>query len=250
MFKSGRVKQILAALSLCLLSALAYTPTVTAGPQQSNSTNYGVSEVNFGSGGELHACSTTYCSKQTAGDLAVGETNSTSYKAFAGSDTDRSEVLEFSVASGGINLGVLDSTAAKFGSTTFSIRTFPAYGYSVVVAGNAPKLSSGYTIASMSSATTSNPGNEQFGINLKQNTSPSVGAEAVQFPDNTFAFGVASSGYDTQNNFKFVSGDTVAQSPKGYGQTNYTLSALVNVSPNTPGGSYAGTLALIAVPTF
>jgi hypothetical protein len=244
-----RAKQILAAILLCFLSALAYTPTVAAAPQSSSS-SYSVDEVNFGSGGELNACSATYCSKQSAGELTVGNTSSASYSAQAGFNTNREEDLEVSITGAPMALGNVDVTATKYGSTSFSVRTFPAYGYSVVIAGNAPKSKAGYTLASMSSADISRPGTEQFGINLKANTSPSVGAEAALVPDGTFAFGAAATGYDTVNNFKFTTGDTIAQSLKGYGQTNFTLSAITNISTSTPAGDYAAVLDVIAVPTF
>jgi hypothetical protein len=245
-----RVKQIIAALCLCLLTVLGNTPAVIAGPQQANSTNWGVSEVNFGSGGSLSSCSTSYCSKQSAGELTVGSTSSTNYTARSGANTFREEHLEVWVTGSPIVLGNLDSASTKFGSVSFSVRTFPAYGYTVVLAGNPPKNKAGNSLAAMSSATTSTTGIEQFGINLKANTAPNVGAEAAYVPDNTFAFGVASAGYDTQNNFKFNSGDVIAQSPKGYGQTNFTLSAIANIAPNTPAGEYAGIVEVIAVPTF
>lgn len=244
-----RVKQILAAISLCLISVLGYTPTVQAA--QSSSSSYGVSEVNFGSGGSLQSCSTAYCSKQSAGELVVGETNSTGYRARGGANTNREPLLEMSVSGGTIDLGVVDASSVKFGSTTFSIRTFPAYGYSVVVDGAAPKhKTNGYTLPAMASGGASAPGTPQFGINLRQNTAPAVGANAQQLPDNTFAFGAPAGGYGTQNNFRFVAGETVASSPKGTGQTNFTLSMIANVGTTTPAGVYAGRLVLIAVPTF
>lgn len=56
---------------------------------QSNSTHYSVDEVYFGTGGELNACSTNYCSKQSAGETGVGATSSTNYKSQAGFNTDR-----------------------------------------------------------------------------------------------------------------------------------------------------------------
>ncbi|MDB5182129.1 MAG: exported protein of unknown function [Candidatus Saccharibacteria bacterium] len=233
---------------LCLLSVLSYTPAVHAA--QSNSSNYGVSEVNFGSGGSLQSCSGSYCSKQSAGELTVGSSSSANYTARSGFNTDREEFLEVSVTGTTINFGVLESFATKFGSSTFSIRAFPAHGYNVIVDGFAPRSTSGNSIAAMSSATTSQIGVEQFGINLRQNTTPAVGADPVLFPDSTFAFGAAATGYNSPNNYKFVAGDTIASSPKGTGRTNYTLSIIANISTNTPSGSYSGRLGIIAVPTF
>jgi hypothetical protein len=247
---TGRVKQILAALVLCLLTAVAYTPAVQAGPQQSSSSNYGVSEVNFGSGGELYACSGNYCSKQSAGELTVGNTSSTNYQAHAGFNNNREELLEVSVTAGGIDLGVLDAATVKSGSIGFSVRNYLAAGYSVILAGQAPTSKSGHVLTAMSTADTSHPGNEQFGVNLVANTSPSVGSDPQQIPDNTFSFGAAASGYNVPDNFKFVSGDTVASSPKSSGETDYTLSVIENIATNTGAGQYAGALSIIVVSTF
>lgn len=233
---------------LCILSVLSYTPVAYSA--QSNSSNYGVSEVNFISGGVLRGCSAAYCAKQTTGETAVGTTSSTTYQARGGANTEREPTLEMSVSSTGINLGILDSASTKFGSTTFSVRTFPAYGYNVIVDGVTPRNASGHLLVPLSSGGTSQVGSEQFGINLRANTVPVIGSEPSQFPDNTFAFGAAATGYATANNFKYVNGDVIAQSPKGTGRTDYTLSAIANISTDTPGGAYAGKLSIIAVPTF
>jgi hypothetical protein len=244
-----RVKQILAAVLLCLLSVFAITPVVQAA--QANSSNYGVSEVNFGSGGELHACSTTYCAKQSAGELVVGNTASTNYKAQGGFNTNRDPILEVSVNGGPIDLGLLNEASVKSGSTTFSVRSYPAYGYNVLIDGSTPTNNSdGHVLAPMSTAGVSVPGSEQFGINLRANTSPSVGADVVQIPDSTFGFGTPAAGYNTVNNFKYVAGDTIATSPKSSGQTNFTLSIIANITTNTVAGTYKGRLSVIVVPTF
>lgn len=244
-----RVKQILAAVSLCLLMGISYPATVYTA--ESSSTNYSVDEVNFGSGGSLNSCSGSYCAKQSAGELVVGETNSTNYSARGGFNTDREAVLEMSVASGVVDLGVLDATTTKTGTKTFSVRTFPAYGYSVIIDGTSPtNKTNGHVLAPMGSAAASTPGIEQFGLNLRANTSPVIGADPEHVPSNIFAYGAAATGYASQNNFKYTGGDTIAESPKGTGQTNYTISIIANVSTNTPSGSYGGKLVLIAVPTF
>jgi hypothetical protein len=250
MLKKGRVKQILAAMLLCVLAAAAYTPNVQAGPQQSNSTNYGVSEVNFGSGGELHACSTAYCAKQSAGELTAGNTASTSFQAQAGFNTNREELLEVSVTGGAVDIGTLSPSAVTFGSVAFSVRNYLASGYAVILAGQAPTNKSGHTLTPMSSAGTSSPGTEQFGVNLKSNSSPAVGVDPVQIPDSSFSFGAASTGYNTANNFKFASGDTIAASPTSSGETDYTLSFIENITTNSSAGQYAAGLSVIVVSTF
>jgi hypothetical protein len=103
----------------------------------------------------------------------------------------------------------------------------------------------------MSSTTASVVGTEQFGINLKANTSPiSFGSEASQAPDSSFAFGAATSGYNTANNFRYVAGEQIAGAARSSGETDYTISYIVNTSTTTPAGQYIGRQSLVAVGTY
>jgi hypothetical protein len=243
-----KLKQIVAALVLSVLTALSYTPAVLA--TQATSTNYGVSEVQFGTGGELHACSTTYCARQSAGDLTTGNTKSASYQAQGGLTTQRDPLLEVSVTGGVINLGDLSPITTASGSTTFSVKTYLASGYNAYIDGTSPKTSAGHVLTPMSSAAASTQGLEQFGINLRLNTTPAVGADPVQVPSSTFSFGAAAAGYNTVNNFKYVAGDIIAQSTSSSGETDYTMSMIANIATTTPGGVYGGRLVINVIPTF
>ena len=243
-------KQILAAVGLSVLVVLAYTAPALAA--QSNSANYGVSEVNFGSGGEVRGCSTTFCARQSAGDLVVGNTKGTQYQAEAGGVTNRTPYLELVVASGVIDLGEISAIETKSGTKPFTVRTYLASGYVVNVTGTPLKnKTSGYELNAMS-GTASALGTEQFGINLADNSLPDIGASPVQVPDGTFSFGKANTGYATANSYKFVSGDTVANSDttNGNGQTDYTMSVIANAATTTPGGRYNTRLTLNVIPTF
>src|SRR5689334_14811017 len=77
---------------VALVSALCVV--VLASPaayaqSSSSSGHYSVDQVFFGSGGELNACSTSYCTKQTAGEIAAGNTAGNAFRAQAGFNTDR-----------------------------------------------------------------------------------------------------------------------------------------------------------------
>lgn len=244
--KQIRLLRPISALSLLLVFALV--PVVNAA--QSNSTNYSVNEVFFGTGGQLNACSTNYCSKQAAGETGVGNTSSTNYQAQAGFNTERQPSLEFIVNATTINLGVLTAGTTKTATSTFSVKSYLSSGYVVQTASPGP-TNSGYQLSQLASPTASNSSVEQFGINLVANTSPTTfGANPAQNPSAAFGFGTAASGYNTPNQYKYVNGDTVAQSLKSSGETDYTISYIFNTTALTPGGTYTMQHVLVATATF
>lgn len=127
------------------------------------------------------------------------------------------------------------------------------YGYVITVNGNT--LQSGANnIAAMAAAAASTKGTAQFGMNLKANTTPTIGTEISPVSDGTNLKGRATTGYDTVNSYKFTSGQTVADSAQGgAGPTNgqtYTVSYIVNVPGNQLPGTYTTTLTYICTPTF
>ena len=96
---------------------------------------------------------------------------------------------------------------------------------------------------------------EEFGINLVSNSSPSMGANPVNQPDNTFADGEASTGYNTPNQFKYNPGDVVAHSAAtatnpAIGQTNYTVSYIEKAKTFSEAGLYVFQHDLVVVGNF
>ena len=103
----------------------------------------------------------------------------------------------------------------------------------------------------MNPAAASAVGTEQYGINLKANTSPTTfGADPLQVPSSSFSYGIASTGYNVANNYRYVAGEKIAEAPQTSGQTNYTISYIVNVSTTTAGGAYSGSQSLVVVGTY
>lgn len=130
-------------------------------------------------------------------------------------------------------------------------------GYSITV--NGTTLTSGAnTIQAMNAAAVGVRGTGQFGLNLKLNTTltstVAVGAEVTPVSDGVNLKGQAATGYATVDNFKFTSGDVVANSANGgAGPTNsqvYTVSYMVNVAGNQASGTYTTTLTYICTATF
>lgn len=142
-------------------------------------------------------------------------------------------------------------------TSEFSASTNAASGYSITV--NGPTLTSGSnTIPIMGTSTTGVRGTGQFGMNLKLNTTATstvaVGAEVTLPADGVDLKGQAATGYNTVDNFKFTSGDVIANSANGgAGPTNaqiFTASYIVNVAGNQASGTYTTTLTYICTATF
>jgi hypothetical protein len=220
---------------------------------QSNSSNYSVDQVFMGSGGELNACSATYCAKQSAGEVAAGHTAGAAFQAQAGFNVNREPYLAFSVSGNASDLGYLSTFGTATTTGTFAVKTYLAGGYVVQIASDPPTNTgpSAHQITPLGSPTGPAVGVEQFGINLVANTSPSsFGAPPVQIPDNTFSYGSVVSGYNTANQFKYNKGDVVAQSTQSTGQTDYTVSFIYNISDVTPDGQYNYNGVFVATSTF
>ncbi len=234
---------------------------------QSSSTNYKVEEAYFGIGGELEASSPAYKARQAAGSLAAGATSSVNYDAVAGFVTAETPFLEMAVSGASVNLGVLSSTTtATFGaaaggpcSCSFTVRTYLSSQYVVVTMSPPPTSEGGGVLDAKSTqgvpSTSSNV--EEFGINLRANvTAPTIGgANPLNSPDNTFADGTAATGYNTVDQFKYGTGETIARSAltatnPAIGQTNYTISYIAKRKVLTEAGTFVMKHDLLAVATY
>jgi hypothetical protein len=169
--------------------------------------------------------------------------------------------------------GVPDCTTATSGSILFNQLFSPTdtatttsqiaastnanSGYNITVAGTT--LTSGSnTVTAMGSATTGVHGVSQFGMNLKANTTATstiaIGTEVAAASNTTTLRGQSLAGYNTVDTFKFVTGDSVANSGNAVlGPTNaqiYTVSYIVNVPGSQPAGTYTTTLTYVCTPTY
>lgn len=236
-------------ISWLLIGACLLFP-LSAGAAQTASPNYQVNEVFFGSGGELNACSTSYCTKQAAGESSVGNTSSPNYQAQGGFNTKRQPYIEFTVNTTNIDLGTLSPSTTKTANATFSVKTYLAHGY-VVTNASDPPTNNSYIMQALTVPTASQVGVEQFGINLVANTIPvAFGANPTQSPDASFSSGQVSADYSSANMYKYVKGDVVALSNLSTSYTNYTISYIFNISNVTPGGTYVLHHDLVATSTF
>jgi hypothetical protein len=238
-------------LMILLLMTILSVQSVSA---VSSSSSYQIEEDTFSTGGDIESQSGSYKSQSTTGDLGVGNSNSASYQTNSGYNTTNEPRLAFSINSSSVSLGKLSTSVASTATSTFSVLNYTAYGYIVQIIGSTPSNGS-HNLTAMSSTTASNVGTEQYGINVVRNTDfcgigCHLGADPVQTPSNTFSFGEAATNYDTDGNFRYVSGETIAEAPKSSGQTDYTVSYIANSSVNTPSGSYSGSHTLVCVGTY
>ncbi len=173
----------------------------------------------------------------------------------------------------GTTSGVPDCATATAGSVAFNqlfsptdtasatsqmaASTNAGSGYNITV--NGATLTSGSnTITAMGTAATGVRGVSQFGINLKANTTttstPAVGIEVAPAANASNYRGQATTGYNTADTFKFVTGDSVADSANGGAGGSdaqiFTASYIVNVPGSQPAGTYTTTLTYICTPTF
>lgn len=157
-------------------------------------------------------------------------------------------------------------TSSSYATSQMAASTNAGDGYAITV--NGATLYSGTNfIPAMAAAAAPSVGVSQFGMNLKENLVTldgdngdiDFGAEITAASDGVGLKGQAVTGYNTSDVFKYVSGDTVANS--GYdgasnntlGPTNsqvYTASYMVNVAGNQYAGTYTTTLTYICTPTF
>lgn len=162
------------------------------------------------------------------------------------------------VTTGVVNFDKLFSPTNTAGATSqLAASTNAGAGYVITV--NGPTLTSGSnTITEMSAQAAPVYGVSQFGMNLKANTiastTPAIGLEVVETSNGTNYRGQAATGYDTVDQFKFTSGDTVANSfyggPGGTDAQIFTVSYIVNVPGSQPAGTYTTTLTYICTPTY
>lgn len=241
----GRGKYLFIVLAALLFGAPAAASNVPT------STNYRFDETNVGVSSILESNSANFRATSGAGDTGIGNSGSANFQTESGSKTTPDPNLTFTMNSTAASFGTFSPASAQTAVATFSIINYTSFGYIVQVIGGAPKAGNN-EIDAMSANAPSQPGIEQFGINLVANTSPSsFGANPNNgTAPNNFGFGQAATNYNTPNQFRYVSGETIALAPKSSGKTDYTLSYLVNVAALTSGGAYSADQTLVVTGTY
>jgi hypothetical protein len=225
---------------MCCFASAVYADTL-------QSAHYKFDESVIGGSGLIQSNSANYQSGESIGDTGIGNSASSNFQINAGYTTTSDPALSFMVTTPTANFGSFSPGIASVATSNFAVSNYTSYGYVVQILGNPPNNGS-HTLAAMSTTGPSQAGVEQFGINLVANTSPvSVGAN----PDHgQFGVGSASSNYGTPNNYRYVSGETIASAPQSSGLTTYTISYIINVTSLTRGGQYTGSQVLVCTGTY
>ncbi len=143
-----------------------------------------------------------------------------------------------------INFGELSKIETKTATSQFSGATNDPTGYSVAISGQT-MTAGNQIIPPLSVVTPSAIGVSQFGINLRSNTVPSVGAE----PSGAGTAAVNGS-YAVPNQYKFANGEQLVSSPISTDYNLHTVSYIVNIETGQQPGYYATTLTYIATAAF
>lgn len=232
-------------MAVCLVLCGWLSVHVSADSQASP--HYEFVESSLGNNSMLGSSSSNYTLSESVGTTAIGNSGSSNYQINAGTPTTADPSLSVIINNSAPSFGSFSPTATATTTSTFQVLDYTSYGYSVVITGT-PPTNGTHTIAPMAITGAPQTGVDQFGINLVANTIPTTfGAN----PDHgQFGIGSATTNYGSANQFRYVSGESIASAPKSSGLTTYTISYIVNVNSLTPGGQYTSNQTLICIATY
>jgi len=143
-----------------------------------------------------------------------------------------------------INFGDFSSSQSSMATSQFTVATNSKSGYSVYITG--PSLTAGNNvIPNLPSPAPSLIGASQFGINLRANNNPNIGADVIG-PGS----GLVSYNYNQPNRFTYNDGDKLVTALNNSDNQTFTVTYLTNVSNKQPAGVYATTLTYVCVANF
>ncbi|MFA5188830.1 MAG: hypothetical protein WC460_05710 [Patescibacteria group bacterium] len=209
-----------------------------------SSNNYKVWLDNLSSGGGALS-SENYAIDSNFTDQAGANSQSMNFKekpSFSGIGAE--PTIGFSVQLVSLNFGELSPSSTAYSSHTFSAYTNSKAGYTIKIIGESLHSSEHAVTPIGSVAADSEPGTEQFGINLVSNSVPLIGSDPLG------GIGWATPNYNTTNKFAYNDGDIIAQSLSFSYQTDFTVSVIVNIAPETNAGNYGATLTYEFIPVF
>jgi hypothetical protein len=143
-----------------------------------------------------------------------------------------------------LDLGILSPQTTRFATSQYAASTNDETGCIVYLLGTT-MTSGNNIIPAMSNQPANLPGTSEFGVNLRQNTNPAVGAD----PSGAGTSAPAA-GYNSPDFFSFVPGSQLSSSPISTDYNRMTISYVTNVSAGQPPGVYSTTLTYLASAQF
>lgn len=202
-------------------------------------------------GGALTSSLSGYGMTASVGDaIASDQTTSNNYQESSGAlgiEDEPSVGLTWGNASG-LNFGIIDNQSTTYGTHTITLHYNGNAGMDLMLFGTPPTNENDYVIDAIgSTAVSSAPGTEQFGINLVGNTVPAnVGADVSPIGSPM----QATSQYNQANKYAWGYGDIIATSTERISETIFTVTVIMNIDSTTPSGSYVTNLNYSVVPRF
>lgn len=147
-----------------------------------------------------------------------------------------------------VGFGTLSASATNTGLSQIGIGTNATSGYAITVNGSTLTCAAcpgSPTITALGSQAASSTGNEQFGLNLRDNATPDVGVE----PDGS-GTATPTTNYNTVNQYRFVSGDSIASKAGTDQFRRFHVAYITNITTASEAGAYNSTLTYIATATF
>jgi hypothetical protein len=144
-----------------------------------------------------------------------------------------------------VSLGAFSTSAANTGTSVMAASTNATTGYAITV--NGTTLTSGSnTITALAAQAASSTGTSQFGLNLRSNTSPAtVGADPSGGGSGSYT-----ANYGTTNQYRFVTGDSVASAAGATNANAFTVTYLANVPGSQAPGTYTAVMTYICTATY
>jgi len=143
------------------------------------------------------------------------------------------------------NMGQMETNSTLVARSQMSVGTNATGGFAITSVGS-PLAAGTSVIDGIPTPTESTPGKNQFGINLVANTAPAIGDD----PEGEWANAEPTADYAIRDQYKYVSGDVIAESPNVSLMKKFTISYIVNASPSLRAGVYSTTITYIASGRF
>lgn len=143
------------------------------------------------------------------------------------------------------DLGQLSTSQPLTTQSQMAVGTNASAGFVIFATGTAPAAATNI-IDSPNTPTESKPGTNQFGLNLVRNEQLGVGAN----PEGDWANAIPSTRYGQSDKYMYVPGDVVAYSQDVSLMKKFTITYMLNASPDLRAGMYSTTINYIASGRF